>query len=513
MEIVKDILKVDELKGYEEIEFLTETEIYLNQTKPYVENILWADGKIEILNTKIIKDRVLVNGILKFKVAYKSKEEDLNIYTLETNSDFKEEIEIKGITDEMAIEIKPRLEHIEHSLKDERKVELRGLVNLSARVEQVNQVEVIKEIKDTQDLQVLKEKIKYNDIIAKEDSYAIIKEAFEIGEEQSPIEEVLKIEMNPYEKEISLSADRIIISGVVECSIIYFGNDKLNSIEREIPFTHFLEMEELDLDSKCQVDMEVVSSAYELQESLEGELKIIDLEVKINIMAKTYRQKEEEVIIDAYSTNNEVELQVEEINIVENIRDIVDREKVLKEIEGKGFKEIYAIEGSPNIISSQYVEDKIVIEGILSLNIYYLRDINDDITTLREEVPFKSYITTENSHKDLMVNVESKLETLKYDLKEDILTIDATIKNHIFIDRKRNINIVNEIDETDIPIDKKNRPSIIIYIVQKDDMLWDISKRYNTTVDEIILANNITSPSTLMPGEKIIIEKNINIEL
>ena len=154
-----------------------------------------------------------------------------------------------------------------------------------------------------------------------------------------------------------------------------------------------------------------------------------------------------------------------------------------------------------------------MIEGILSLNIYYLEDINNQIGTLKEEIPFKSYVTTENLGKGLIINVETKLEELKYNLKENILTIDGTIKNHIFINRERRINIINEIVETDIPIDRKNRPSIIVYIVQKDDILWDISKRYNTTVEEIILANGITSPSTLMPGEKIIIEKNIDVDL
>lgn len=37
-------------------------------------------------------------------------------------------------------------------------------------------------------------------------------------------------------------------------------------------------------------------------------------------------------------------------------------------------------------------------------------------------------------------------------------------------------------------------------MVQKEDKLWDIAKRYNSTMEEIILANDISSPSTLMPG-------------
>lgn len=512
MEIVKDILKVEEQRGYEKIESLIETEIYLNQTKPDIENILWVDGKVEILNTKLIKDKILINGLVKFKVVYKSNEEELNIYTLETNEDFREEIQIEGITEEMAVEVKSTPEYIEYDLEDERKISLKALINLWGKVEETNLVEIIKEVKEGSNLQLLKEKIKYNDVLGREESYALIKEAFEVGDNMPPIEEILKMDMHPYEKEYSISADRIILSGVLECSIIYFGDNKLNSIKREIPFTHFLEMTEIEKDAKCQLNMEVVDGEYELRESLEGDLKIVDLEVKIKITGKLYEQKEKEAIIDAYSTSKKINLQTEEICIMENIKDIVSKEDISREIKGKEFKEIYTVEGSPSIIDSQYIEDKIMIEGILYLNIYYLQDETEKITTLKEEIPFKSYVTTEELDKNILINVETNLEELDYDLKDDTLVISGTIKNHIFINRERKINIVSEIEETEEVIDKKNRPSITIYMVQKDDILWDIAKRYNTTVEEITKSNDIISPSNLMPGEKIIIEKKIHMD-
>ena len=85
MEIIRDILKLEELKGYEIIESLIETDIYLNQGEADIEEILWVDGKIEILNSKIIKDKILVNGLVKFELAYKSNEEELKIYLLDSH--------------------------------------------------------------------------------------------------------------------------------------------------------------------------------------------------------------------------------------------------------------------------------------------------------------------------------------------------------------------------------------------------------------------------------------------
>ncbi len=246
--------------------------------------------------------------------------------------------------------------------------------------------------------------------------------------------------------------------------------------------------------------MEVVEGQYELRENLEGDFKIIDLEVKIKVSAKVYNIEEKELIIDLYSTDKVIDLQEEEIAIVENIKDIIVRENISRELSIFDIQEIYAVDGYASIIDNQYVEDKVILEGLIDLNIYYLKGETEEISTMKEEIPFKSYLTIEETIENPILNVETNLEELKYSFRENTLKIDGNIKNHISINKESRIDIITEIEETEINIDKKNRPSLIIYMVQKEDKLWDIAKRYNSTMEEIILANDISSPSTLMPG-------------
>ena len=62
----------------------------------------------------------------------------------------------------------------------------------------------------------------------------------------------------------------------------------------------------------------------------------------------------------------------------------------------------------------------------------------------------------------------------------------------------------------EIIIPKEKEENILtdnIYIVQKGDTLWNISKRYNTTVDELKTLNNLTS-NTLSIGQQLIIPSN-----
>ena len=82
------------------------------------------------------------------------------------------------------------------------------------------------------------------------------------------------------------------------------------------------------------------------------------------------------------------------------------------------------------------------------------------------------------------VEVENMLEDIDYkQINSHEVEVDVVIKNFVSVNRIKKINIVTEAVESDEALDKNSRPSITIYIVQKDDTFCDISKRYNTTVE------------------------------
>ena len=52
-------------------------------------------------------------------------------------------------------------------------------------------------------------------------------------------------------------------------------------------------------------------------------------------------------------------------------------------------------------------------------------------------------------------------------------------------------------------------PGIVGYVVQKDEKLWDIAKKYRTTVEQICNVNGIEANS-LKNGDKIVVVKITN---
>ncbi|WP_077369428.1 DUF3794 and LysM peptidoglycan-binding domain-containing protein [Anaerosalibacter sp. Marseille-P3206] len=510
-ELVKDILKVDEIKGSESVQTLVETEIYLNQSKPEIENILWTDGKVEIMNVKIVKDMVIVNGILILKVIYKSKDEHIPIVTTETKVDFKEEINMVGIDEEMIATVKPQIEHIEYETIEGRKIILEALINLSSKVKRINSIEIVKDIVGGDGLQTLKEKVRYNRLLGANESYAQIKEAFEIKEAMPDIEEVLKLDTNIYEQETKVVEDKIIVSGLIEAAIIYYGGEKLNTVRREVNFNHFVDVEGAVKDADCDVKLEIMDGDFEVKEDIEGNLRIIDLEVKVKVSGKVYEIEEKELVLDAYSTKKLINVTTEEIEVGENIKRLKTKEIITETFKETGFREVYNVEGVPNLLDCRIIEDKVVLEGLLSMNVLYLDSLSKEVKSIVEEIPFKTYLDVEGIDKTMKADVDIVIEKIDYKIEDENLEVEVHLQNVVSLNRTKKLNIILDLIETEEYVNKRNRPSITIYIVQKNDTLWDIAKRYNTTVEDLIISNNISSPDNLMPGEKIIIEKIIDL--
>ena len=53
--------------------------------------------------------------------------------------------------------------------------------------------------------------------------------------------------------------------------------------------------------------------------------------------------------------------------------------------------------------------------------------------------------------------------------------------------------------------DENELNQYIDYVISKGDTLWNLAKKYSTTVAELVTMNNIDNPDVIIEGEKLII--------
>ena len=511
IEIIKEDLKIEESKGSSDVQVLVETEIYLNTIEASIEKVIWAEGDVEVTNTMIINDKILVNGLVNYNIVYQTKdEENEEIHSIDAIKDFNEEIRINGITEDMINEVEANIEHMEYEL-GESSIGISALVNISGEVSEIRTLEVIQDVEGQEDLETLKETIKYEEVYGRGESYADINETVEIGEGKPSIERILNFSVDAKEIESTVVDDRIVVSGEARVSIIYLGDEELYSLEKEIPFNHFVDIPGVYADAKCQVKLDIAESTYNIMEDETGEQGLIDIDIKVKVSGKVYDENSKDLIIDAYSTREEITLEKEDMILPEKYDHIIHEDSLKLEVEINAI-DLLDIKQDNNIIDKRMTDEGIIVEGALDISIYYIPRIEDNLAIYKDHYPYSITIPYEKEGEDLIIEERCKIKDLDYTLKRDNVSVELDMVHNIALKKQRQIQGINNIEYEGQLIDKKSKPSIRIYIAQKGDILWDIARRYNTTIDEILSSNNLDSNYKIQAGDKIIIEKKLDLD-
>lgn len=88
-----------------------------------------------------------------------------------------------------------------------------------------------------------------------------------------------------------------------------------------------------------------------------------------------------------------------------------------------------------------------------------------------------------------------------------IVRVAAVVPVEIKATEKRTVSAV--VDAALVPVSPvAGRPSMLFYIIQPHDNLWDIARRYQTTVEAIMRVNKIAESQAVVAGRKLLIPRS-----
>ena len=108
------------------------------------------------------------------------------------------------------------------------------------------------------------------------------------------------------------------------------------------------------------------------------------------------------------------------------------------------------------------------------------------------------------------VNTKTNIEVINQDFiiqEGNLVTSNIDAKMDLQTYKTANMNVMNEI-QTNGEREEEDY-SILMYIVKKDDTLWNIAKEFGSTVDDIVRANGIEDENLIQPGQKLFIPKYV----
>ncbi|AKL97138.1 LysM domain-containing protein [Clostridium aceticum] len=521
IELMKDLLKIDQLVGENTVQAIIEGDILAPDIKPDISRVVAVEGNIQVTKQEAQENKILVEGRIQFKVLYVSEKGEAPLYSIDSSTDFKQNIELEGLTSQMKSEVIAEIEHIDYTLNNERKIGVKAVINVEGKGKQEGHIEITKDLEGMEDIEVLKETLQYTDVIGSNSSDTLVKDAFELEKDLPEVKEVLKWQAVAIEKETKITDGKVIVGGNVLLEVLYIGEEEensLNIVKKEIPFTHFIEVPEAYSDMEYKLKMKVDEVYTDIKENAEEERRILEVEGIVNIEAVVMENQKREVVVDAYSPTQALNLEKSKLQLKEHLgihrSQVLLRETLELPSSHPPMAQVFSISAKPIVTDYNIVDHKVMMEGVLETTVIYTSEEGlQPIYSYMQEIPFRNHMEIEGLKGNMDADVEFVVQDLDYNtINEEQIEIKINIGTTCQAYCIKNIDVVANVEELEELVDVTKRPSLTIYFFQEGDSLWKIAKKYNTTVQHIMESNEIEKPEDIKAGDEIIIEKVYNFK-
>ncbi|MBE7030555.1 MAG: DUF3794 domain-containing protein [Ruminococcaceae bacterium] len=498
-------------------EAVVDADIIVPDIKPDVADVLQVDATAFVGESYVQKDHVTVSGSVSYQILYLSDrtEEEQRLKSITYDMPFSHQVEVRGVDDTALVSVSADVVHVEFGVVNSRKINVKTVVELNVDAVKNAGVGMVCGVSGECDMPCRTGEVHTLNMIA------CTEEEFEVGDALcvpagSPMmDELLKVDVRVDGKEVKVVNGKILAKGKVNVCALYVGaNREICSMEHEIPFTEVLDVTEADPDMITDVDYRLKNVDYKIAQDNDGDATLLDFRVRIAALTRIWNTQWVTAVTDLYCPDYEVGLSRTAVP-VERVTDTSVSQCIIKEDislppDAPGMMRIYNVIAKPYIRRVELENHKVTVEGEIDTYLLYLSSSADcPVYSHQKQIPFTHFAEAPSSENGATPDVRVNVDHINYSFHS---ATDAQVRMVVSVDTRvtgtGTVDVVADVTaDEECRFDHKNQASIVIYFVQKGDSLWEIAKRYHTTVEAIAGVNRLDPDGIITPGMQLLIPK------
>lgn len=516
MELKKESIRVLRVKSKAASQVTFDEDYNVPDAKPDVGRMIQSKGGVTMDEVRLSDGRAFLRGSLNADLLYVGEEEG-KIYSLSAKLPIEEVMNLEGIAggDKMCLkwEIEDLSLHVIHS----RKLNIKAIVTFYAVVDEPAEIRLPAAAEDDS-VSVKKKKVRLMSLHVHKKDTMRVKEEIHLVSNRPNIRELLWYTIEARGIDLRPEDNVVKVKGELAVFVLYVGDDEGNPLqwlEYSLPFEGEVECRDCREGLIPNIEVSVMHQGIEVKPDSDGEERILQADVVLELDMKLYKEEEHDLVLDMYTPFRECVLhgkkEILDSLLVRNSSKcrLTDRVEV-KETQGKVLQICHSM-GRVKIDKSTIVEDGIQVEGIVLLKVLYIIG-NDDMPFYSMEtiIPFTHVAEARGITGDCTCYLQTDMEQLSTNMVDsNELEVKATVGINILVLNSREEMIIEKVEEKPLDRNKiQNMPGITVYVTAAGDTLWDIAKRFYTTVDEICRINELEEEE-IGPGKPLLLVKKV----
>lgn len=487
----KEMILAKEVIFDNTVEQSIEIEYILPDYCPNIFKILNTIVDTQILSKNVSDGKVTIDGVSMVKIIYLT-EENNKICQIEQKHSFTKVIELKEKCNDIEISVNAKCGYVNCRAVNSRRLDIRGVVELKVLATKNCQKECVT---DGENLQLHKSKMEIcenNLCIEKEFS---VKEELEVGQGNFPIQDILNYNAVGVINEYKLLTNKIVFKGELLVHTLYSCSERPNEpqiLKHTIPISNIIDFEGIDEDYKCNISLETLKFDIDMQVDENNECHIFVAQLSLRASCIAVKNKNINIVDDAYSTSYETNIKKENVKL-ERFNTVIKENTILKKslkITQSQISNIYDILGEIESSSVVVNEEKCSLDLNFKLSILGL-DVDGAVLNINEKMPYSLDINASLNSKQVKMIKKVVIKNIGYTIistNEIEVRIEIEINGLLFDVYMKEITTDIEIN-TECKKDREDNCSLRLYFADEGESIWEIAKKYNTSVNAILEEN------------------------
>lgn len=470
-------------------------------SRPDISRMIQKKGEIRVEDVQVGEGKAQINGALAFKLLYVADTPGRQICSLEGKLPISETLHLEGLKTGDKVCLKWEIEDLTLHLINSRKLNVKAIVEFSASVDELTEVRLPVDIQEQPDISVKKKTIRILTLGVHKKDTLRRKEEITLPSNKPNIHEILWNDMEIRGMDLRAEEGKVAAKGELFVFVLYAGDDADNPLqwlEQAIPFTGEIECAGCTMDMIPHIQTTMLQAGLEIKPDADGEERILQADVVLELDMKIYQEETCTILTDVYTPKMEC-MPVRESRTLEQLlvknysKCRVSRRIPVQEPQGRILQVCHS-DGNVKIDEIRMVENGIQVEGIIQVRVLY--SISDDdmpFYSMEASIPFSHVVEAEGIRPGCTYHLQADLEQLSTTMLDSSeIEVKAVMNVNALVLCRWQEDLISQIQEQELDMEKmESMPGIVCYVVQPQDTLWDIAKRFYTTVDSIRQMNEL----------------------
>lgn len=516
MELKREDIQMLRVKSRATSQVTFDADYNVPDVKPDIGRMIQNKGQVSVEEVRLNEGHAFVKGSLNVDLLYVAEEEG-KVKCLSAKLPMEETMNLEGIASGDKLCLKWEIEDLSLHLIHSRKLNIKAVVTFFAVVDETAGIRLPVAVGDAsvsvkkKSMRLMSLAVHKKDTLRKKEEITIASNKPNVAELLWHTTEVRGLDLRPEE-------NRIRAKGELFVFVLYTGDDESGTVqwlEYSVPFSGEVECTGCTPDMIPNMEASIINQSVEVKPDADGEERLLLADVVLEIDMKLYREEEHEVILDVYTplkncipTGRKETL---ESLLVRNFSKCRLSDRIeMKETQGR-ILQICHSQGRVKIDKTRIVEDGVQVEGIVHMKILYIVG-NDDMPfySMETMLPFSHVVEARGITEDSTYYLHAELEQLSTSMVDSSeIEIKATVSLNLLAALCHQEMIIEKVEEQPLDGEKvRGLPGITVYMVKPGDSLWDIAKKFYTTMEEICGMNGLENEE-LSPGQPLLLVKKV----